>query len=46
MSGAGNDFVVMDNRNGIVTDPTTICAQVCDRRKGIGADGLLLLGNK
>jgi diaminopimelate epimerase len=43
MSGAGNDFVVLDNRNGIVTDPSTLARKLCDRRKGIGADGLLLL---
>ena len=43
MSGAGNDFVVMDNRNGKVTDPATLARKLCDRRKGIGADGLLLV---
>ena len=43
MSGAGNDFVVVDNRNGIVSDPKTFACRVCDRRKGIGGDGLLLL---
>ena len=43
MSGAGNDFVVLDNRNGIIVDPYVFARQVCDRRKGIGADGLLLL---
>ncbi len=43
MSGAGNDFVVLDNRTGIVSDPKTFALNVCDRRKGIGADGLLLL---
>ena len=43
MSGAGNDFVVLDNRSGIVSDPKTFAYQVCNRRNGIGADGLLLL---
>jgi diaminopimelate epimerase len=43
MSGAGNDFVVMDNRKRIVSDPSTFARVVCDRRKGIGADGLLLI---
>jgi len=43
MSGAGNDFVVVDNRSGIVSAPDVFAQQVCDRRRGIGADGLLLL---
>lgn len=45
MSGAGNDFVVIDNRRGIVTEPAPFARVVCDRRKGVGADGLLLLEN-
>lgn len=45
MSGAGNDFVVVDNRNGIITDPTKFSIAVCNRRLGIGADGVLLLEN-
>ena len=45
MSGAGNDFVVVDNRQGIVQDPDRFAVVLCDRRKGIGADGLLLLEN-
>ena len=43
MSGAGNDFVVVDNRDGIVQDPDRFALVLCDRRSGIGADGLLLL---
>lgn len=43
MSGAGNDFVVIDNRNGIIIDPSIFAQKVCDRRFGIGADGILLL---
>jgi diaminopimelate epimerase len=43
MSGAGNDFVVIDNRTGIIPDPQTFSKMVCDRRFGIGADGLLML---
>ena len=43
MSGAGNDFVVADNRDGnFRTDPAGI-ARICDRRFGVGADGLLLV---
>jgi diaminopimelate epimerase len=44
MSGAGNDFVVIDNREGVVPEPaTTFAARVCARRAAVGADGLLLL---
>ncbi len=41
MNGAGNDFIVIDNRDlSIPLDADTIEA-LCDRHRGIGADGLL-----
>ena len=41
MNGAGNDFIVIDNRElDISLDAATIEA-LCDRNRGIGADGLL-----
>lgn len=41
MNGAGNDFIVIDNRDlSISLDEETIAA-LCDRHRGIGADGLL-----
>ncbi len=41
MNGAGNDFVMVDNRDGsLVLDKETI-ARLCNRHRGIGADGLL-----
>ena len=43
MSGAGNDFVILDNRDGVVSEPDTFAQRICDRRYGIGADGVLLL---
>lgn len=45
MSGAGNDFVVVDNRSGIITDPQRFALAVCHRRYGVGADGVLLVEN-
>jgi diaminopimelate epimerase len=43
MNGAGNDFIVVDNRDLSLSkalDSDTIAA-LCDRHRGIGADGLL-----
>jgi len=43
MNGAGNDFVVVDNRDGHVALTSADVARVCDRRRGVGADGLILV---
>ena len=44
--GTGNDFVVIDNRNGFFPkDNHAMIAEICNRKYGIGADGLLLLEN-
>jgi diaminopimelate epimerase len=44
MSGSGNDFAVFDNRNRrIKGDLGEFVRQVCKRRVGIGADGVLLI---
>ena len=43
MNGAGNDFIIVDNRDLSLSkelDADTIAA-LCDRNRGIGADGLL-----
>ncbi len=41
--GTGNDFVIMDNRNGEINLTKEQVANLCDRKFGIGADGLMLL---
>lgn len=42
--GAGNDFVVIDNRSGFFNrNDDKLVHSLCDRRFGIGADGLMLL---
>lgn len=45
--GTGNDFIILDNRNWSYTSLTKDQIQkLCDRRFGIGADGLMLLNSK
>ena len=41
--GAGNDFLIADNRDGSISLTKDQIASVCDRRYGVGADGLMLL---
>jgi diaminopimelate epimerase len=42
--GTGNDFVLLDNRKSEFSSlATTQVKQICDRRFGVGADGLMLL---
>ena len=43
--GAGNDFVIIDNRKNIFNADDKETAFLCDRHYGIGADGLMLLEN-
>lgn len=54
--GAGNDFLIADNRDGAVSESGGVLSfiedgrqrsirisDICDRRYGVGADGLMLL---
>lgn len=45
MSGSGNDFVFFDNRDGRHSDlvDAAIIGAICDRRRGVGADGIVLI---
>src|SRR5437764_374097 len=43
MNGAGNDFILLDNRAGDVHLDRNDIARLCDRHRGVGADGILLL---
>ena len=43
MNGAGNDFVLLDNRSGELRLGKEQVVKLCDRHRGVGADGVLLL---
>jgi diaminopimelate epimerase len=43
MNGAGNDFVMIDNRLGDLKLAPDQIAKICDRHRGVGADGVLVL---
>jgi diaminopimelate epimerase len=45
MNGAGNDFVLLDNRAGRLRLSSQQIARLCDRHRGVGADGVLILEN-
>jgi diaminopimelate epimerase len=43
MNGAGNDFVLLDNRDLSLDLSGEQIAHLCDRHRGVGADGLLAI---
>jgi diaminopimelate epimerase len=43
MNGAGNDFVMLDNRALTLAMTTAQIVRLCDRHRGVGADGLILV---
>ena len=47
LSGTGNDFIVIDNRNGLIQaqEMSEFARLVCRRKFSVGADGLILLEN-
>ena len=43
MNGAGNDFILIDNRAGKIRLTRDQVLRLCDRHRGVGADGVLIL---
>ena len=43
IEGTGNDFIIIDNRGEIITQRAQFARQVCPRKRGAGADGLILV---
>src|SRR3954471_19905532 len=43
MNGAGNDFILIDNRAGQIRLSPEQIVRLCHRQRGVGADGLFLL---
>lgn len=45
MSGCGNDFILIDNRKGLITnkDKSELARLVCRRRLSLGADGMIFV---
>lgn len=43
MNGAGNDFVLLDNRRSQLRLDGNTVARLCDRHRGVGADGVLVV---
>jgi diaminopimelate epimerase len=45
LSGSGNDFILIDNRRGIVSarGASALAAKVCRHRMSVGGDGLILI---
>jgi len=48
MHGAGNDFIVIDNRqyNMSIDELSALAAKLCPRRTAVGADGLIAVGER
>ncbi len=45
MHGLGNDFVILDNQRGDLTLEPAKIREICDRRRGVGCDQLIVLEN-
>ncbi|MBR6705476.1 MAG: carbamoyl-phosphate synthase large subunit [Clostridia bacterium] len=42
MHSCGNDYIFIENFDGGIACPESLCVQLCDRHFGIGGDGIVL----
>jgi len=40
---SGNDYIFLENFDGSISCPESLCITLCDRHTGIGADGIILM---
>ncbi len=45
MACSGNDYIFVDNRDGSLPSPASMCGRLCDRHAGVGAHGLIVIEN-
>ncbi len=43
MQGTSDDYIFINNLDGAITCPESLCVTLCDRNRGIGANGLVLI---
>ena len=43
MQSTGNDYIIIDNRDGAVAYPESLCVRLCKAHYGVGADGIALI---
>ncbi len=43
METSGNDHIIIENYEGTITCPESLCVSLCDRHHGIGGDGIILI---
>ncbi|MGX8706095.1 MAG: diaminopimelate epimerase, partial [bacterium] len=43
MQGTGNDYIVIDNLDGAVECPESLCVRLCERHYGADAEGMVLI---
>ena len=43
MQGTGNDYIVIDNRDGSIQCPESLCVRLCEQHYGAGAEGMVLI---
>ncbi len=43
MQAAGNDYILIDNLNGDIACPESLCVRLCEQHYGVGAEGMTLI---